>query len=130
MRATMHAGSSSDLDSAASVTAAAGAPSARLVTLARLRAATCPSVDIAPARADALTAILPPVPAWFWEEANTRRAANDTRPDRLDVMARRRETRHFRVDGLTVLLADDARGAGVLDGGALGGTAAVAPCGH
>ncbi len=101
----MHAGSSSDV-AAASVTATTGAPSAWLASLARLRAAACPAAVAD--RTDALDAALAPVPTWLRPAGAAGGAANDTRPDRLDVMARRRETRHFRIDSLTVLLAEGA----------------------
>ncbi len=108
----MHAGSFSDF-AAASVTTTTVAPSAWLASLARLRAAASPAAVAD--RTDALDATLAPVPTWLLPAGAAGGAANDTRPDRLDVMARRRETRRFRVDSLTVLLAEGATPPAALD---------------
>ncbi|GEM_PF-4725993 len=82
-----------------------------VVHLARRRVSAPRAAGTGPDRSDAARLALTLAPAWLHpasaERAGTGRAANDTRPDRLDVMARRREARRFRVDGFTVLLADE-----------------------
>ncbi len=82
-----------------------------VVYLARRRAVTPRAATAGPDGGDATGLALAPAPAWLHpasaEIVGTGHAANDTRPDRLDVMARRREARRFRVDGFTVLLADE-----------------------